>query len=47
MARPAVVVVPFLHHLLHRPRPRPEVLVCGAIRWRCSCGASWLEPPAG
>lgn len=44
---PARLVVPFLHHLLHRPRPQPEVLASGAIRWRCTCGACWLEAPPG
>lgn len=37
------LVVPMVHHLFHRPAPRPEVLPDGRIRWTCSCGETWVE----
>lgn len=41
--KPALRVVPFLHHLFCRPRPVPERLASGAVLWRCPCGAVWQE----
>lgn len=40
----AAYLIPFLHHLFHRPAPRAiQRMAGGRVRWACSCGATWDE----